>query len=91
MICNNLFSLALNKKNVEKITKHLAPIFWSKQKIQSNGRGLLVQYEKFDHFAEVVKPSNQLKDRETEVNKAKSMSGSWHSLQIVKKSSSGHP
>ena len=36
----------------------------------------------FEGFAEIFKPSDQLKDRGTVVRKVKSISGLWHSLQI---------
>ena len=59
--------------------------------VQNNGRGAQIYYRNFDHFAQLFMKSHRLKDRGTEVNKAKSISGIRHSLQIGKKLASGHP
>ena len=59
--------------------------------VQNNGRGAQIYYRNFDRLAQLFMNSNQLKDRGTEVNKAKSISGIRHSLQIGKKFASGHP
>ena len=65
----------------------LSIVGWNVNRCQSQSKAMAANFkvkirQDFEWIAEVVKPSNQLTDLETEVRKAKSMSGIWQSLQI---------
>ena len=82
-------------KNYTKEVKKFLQIWFTllgrnraETEVQNNGHFYFIE---FDPFAQIVKPSNWLKDRGTEVRKAKSIGGIRHSIQIGKKLSSDHP